>query len=456
MRAKGRSQAGRRGGRPFGFNFERMVFALALQRLVEPTPGSDLAGSKWIATVHEPGFENLRLPNFYQALGFLWKHKNEIEEGLYRRGLDLFNQELDLVFFDTTSTYFEGTGGAALKGLAKRGKSKDHRPDHLQVVIGVVMRPDGIPIACEVWPGNTSDMRTLVPVVEALRKRFRIRRVVFVCDRGMVSEENLAKIEKEAGYRYIVGVKMRGLVEVRDEVLSRAGRYADVNDSLQVKEVWIEDELTPRQKRRYVVCFNPDEAKKDRADREAIVNKLKKKLGSGPGGIKRLLNNRGYKRFLKIRDGSAAQVDLDKVLEDSRYDGKYVLRTTVSDADLSAAEIALAYKQLTWIERLWRELKDVVRVRPIYHHLHKQNVKGHIFACFLALYLSAYLKQKLRQADPDWHVQWDELIRDLSRLRAVEVELQNQRYLLRTPAVGSTGRLFSLLGAKLPPAAQAL
>lgn len=437
----------------FSFEFERMVFALALQRLVEPTPGSDLAGSKWIHTIHEPGFERLRLPNFYRSLGFLWKHKNEIEEGLYRRGLDLFNQELDLVFFDTTSTYFEGTS-QALKGLAKRGKSKDHRPDHLQVVIGVVMRPDGIPIACEVWPGNTSDMRTLVPVIQALQKRFRIRRVVFVCDRGMVSEGNLAQIDN-AGYRYIVGVKMRGLVEVRDEVLARAGRYADVNETLQVKEVWIEDEVT-REKRRYVICFNPEEAKKDRADREAIFNKLKEKLASGIGGIKKLLNNRGYKRFLKFREGSAAEIDLDKVQEDGRYDGKYVLRTTVSDAELSAAEIALAYKQLTWIERLWRELKNVVRVRPIYHHLYKQNVKGHIFACFLAVYLVAYLKQKLRQADPDWNVQWDELIRDLCQLRAVQVELEGQRYLLRTPAVGSTGRLFSLLGLKLPPAAQAL
>jgi hypothetical protein len=173
-----------------------MAFALTLQRLLEP--GSDLRGSKWVQTVHAPGFEALRLPHFYRALGILWKNKERIEEALYRRGLDLFNQELDLVFFDTTSTYFEGR---AWEGWAKLGKSKDHRPDHLQLVLGVVMRRDGLPISCDIWPGNTADVKTVVPVIRTLQKRFRIRRVVFVCDRGMVSKKNLNAI-RQAGYDY--------------------------------------------------------------------------------------------------------------------------------------------------------------------------------------------------------------------------------------------------------------
>lgn len=419
----------------FGFDFERMAFALTLQRLLEP--GSDLRGSKWIETVHDPGFTKLRLPHFYRALGFLWKKKEQIEGALYQRGLDLFNQDLDLVFFDTTSTYFEGQ---AWEGWAKLGKSKDHKPDHLQLVLGVVMRRDGLPIACEIWPGNMADVKTLVPVVEGLRMRFKLRKVVLVCDRGMVSGANL-KAVRQAGYDYIVGMKMRRLVEVRDNVLARAGRYQEVADNLRVKEVRVRN-----RNRRYVICFNPEEAEKDRRDREAILEKIRQKLASG--GVKRLIGNRGYKRFLKI-DRAAATIDARRVQEDARYDGKYVLRTTTK---LPAAEVAQAYKELTWIERLWRELKDVVEVRPIYHHIKKDNVKGHILACFLALYLVALLKRKLAEAKT--MLPWDEIIRDSSAMRAVVVRLGGERYLMRTALRGCAGALFRIVGVKVPPLAQ--
>jgi hypothetical protein len=419
----------------FEFDFERLVFALALQRLL--APGSDLAGSKWVRTVQADGFERLRLAHFYRGVGFLWKNKERIEEALFERERDLFNGELDLVFFDTTSTYFEGK---SLEGFARLGKSKDHRPDHLQLVVGIMLRNDGFPVGVDIWPGNTADVKTVLPAIQALRKRFRLHRVVFVCDRGMVSEANLEAIEK-AGYPYIVGARMRSNREVRDEVLSRAGRYAEVSENLEVKEVFVDE-------RRYVVCFNPLEAHKDREDREAILAKIRAKLGSG--GIKGLLTNRGYKRFLKASAG-AVEIDPERVLEDARYDGKYVLRTTTQ---LPTAEVALAYKQLTWIERLWRDLKTTMEVRPIYHHLKKENVQGHIFTCFLSLHLAALLKRKLAEA----HVtaQWDEVIRDLSSLRAVEVELDHQRFLLRTPLTGCAGKVLAATGIKPPPLAQPL
>jgi hypothetical protein len=422
-------------GRGLGFDFERMVFAHVLQRFLEP--GSDLRGSKWISTLEEPTLAKLRLPHFYRSLGRLWKHKKRIEEELYARGLDLFTRELDLVFFDTTSTYFEGT---TLRDWAKLGKSKDHRPDHAQLIIGVVMRRDGLPIACEIWPGNTADVTTLKPVLAALRQRFHIRKVVFVCDRGMVSTANLAALE-DAGYQYIVGMKMRRAVEVRDDVLARAGRYHEVDDNLRVKEVWVDE-------RRYVVCFNPDEARKDRLDREATLDKITKKLASG--GIKSLINNRGYKRFLKVAHGSAS-LDLDQVREEERLDGKYVLRTTT---ELPAAEVAQAYKQLTWIERLWRELKDVFKLRPNYHWQSRENVKGHIFVCFLALYLAAHLRNKLAVAGVA--IQWDDVIRDLSSVRAVNVELGGETYRMRTPLRGAAGKIFAAVGIKPPPLAEPL
>ena len=420
--------------RHFDFDFERLVFAQTLQRFLEP--GSDLRGSKWIGTVHEPAFAHLRLTHFYRALGVLWNHKEEIERSLYARGLDLFNHELDVVFFDTTSTYFEGT---KLAGWAKLGKSKDHRPDHLQLVIGVVMRRDGVPVCCEIWPGNTTDVKTLVPVIERLKRRFQIRKVIVVCDRGMVSKANLEALE-QAGYQYIVGMKMRGLVEVRDEVLARAGRYHEVRENLHVKQVWVEDQ------RRYIVCFNPDEANKDRRDREAILEKIRSKLDSG--GVKRLIGNRGYRRYLKVTKGSAA-IDPERVKEDERYDGKYVLRTTT---DLPAGEVAQAYKDLSWIERLWRDLKDVVELRPIYHWRKKENVKGHIFVCFLALYLAALLRKQLNDAGVE--APWDEVLRDLASVRAVTVNLGGELYLMRSPLQGRAGSIFAAVGIKPPPLAQ--
>jgi len=421
--------------RRLGFDFERVVFALVLQRIL--APGSDRAGAKWIDTVYARGFEAIRLPHYYRALRVLWQQKARIEQALYQRGLDLFNQPLDLVFFDTTSLYFEGRGPA---GLARLGKSKDSRPDHPQVILGVLMRRDGLPIACEVWPGNTADVTRLTVIADLLRQRFAIERVVVVCDRGMVSKRTLDALTAQ-GFQYIVGMKLRGVLEVRAEVLARAGRYHVVRDNLHVKEVWVDD-------RRYVVCFNPEEADKDRQDRQKILAALEKKLGAG--GIKRLIPNRGYRRFLRVRAGRF-EIDQRRVQDEARYDGKYVLRTTT---ELPAEEVALAYKNLLWIERLFRDLKHLLEIRPIFHHWVKDNVKGHIFGGFLALYLVVVLRKKLEALGRK--VEWQDLIRDLSQLRAIALRLGDHRYLLRTDLVGVAHLAFKAVGLRPPPLAQLL
>jgi len=373
-------------GRPLGFDVERCAFAHVLQRLL--APGSDRRGAEWIQTVEGRGFEALRLPHFYQTAGWLWRRKEQIEQYLYDR--DLFNEGLDLVFFDTTSTYLEGR---VWEGWAKLGKSRDHRSDHLQLMLGVAMRRDGVPVSCEIWPGNLHDTQALVLMLKQLQERFRIRKVVLVCDRGMVSAANLKAI-RQAGYDYLVGMKMRGLLEVREKVLKCAGRYQEVQHNLWVKEVEVG-------RHRYVVCRNPERAEKDRQDRAAILEKLRAKLASG--GVKKLISNRGYRRFLKVSSGAAA-IDEARVQADEKYDGQYVLRTT---ADLSAGEVAEAYKQLSRIERLGRELKDVMEVRPIFPYQKKENVKGHIFASFLALYLSATLR---RRFDTLWQQEHPEAV----------------------------------------------
>jgi hypothetical protein len=418
-----------------GFDFERLIFAVVLQRIL--APGSDRAGAKWIHTIHARGFEDLQLNHYYRALRVLWKKKEAIEKALYYKGLDLFNQPLDLVFFDTTSLYFEGRGPG---GLAKLGKSKDHRPDHPQVILGIVMRRDGLPISCEVWPGNTADVTRISLIAQSLRQRFNIEKVIVVCDRGMVSKKNLQTLTA-MGFEYIVGVKMRGFLEVRSQVLGRQGRYRVARENLHVKEVRVED-------RRYVLCFNPEEAKKDRDDRQRIIAKIEKKLSEG--GIKSLIPNRGYRRYLRVT-GGIYDIDRKRIQAEERYDGKYVLRTT---SDLSADEVALAYKNLTWIERLFREMKSLLETRPIYHHWVKDNVKGHIFGCFLALYVVVALRRKIEALG--YKVEWEDLIRDLSQIRAIGLQLEGRRFLLRTDLTGDAHVAFKAMRLRPPPLAQPL
>lgn len=422
-------------GRQLSFDFERAIFAIALQRIL--APGSDRAGARWVETVFANGFDKLRLQHFYRALHILWRGKDKVELALFRRDRTLFNQKLDLVFFDTTSLYFEGRGP---KGLAELGKSKDYRYDHTQVVLGVVMRRDGTPISCEVWPGNTADVTTLTTIADALKQRFSIEKVVVVCDRGMVSKRNLQHLEDQ-GYGYIVGVKMRRMIEVRDQVLRRSGRYRVVKDNLHIKEVLVDE-------RRYVVCFNPEQAKKDAVDRDAIVASLRSKLADG--GVKRLVPNRGYRRYLRV-EKETCSIDEQRIKDEAQFDGRYVLRT---NTDLPADEVALAYRNLIWIERHFRDLKSLLETRPIFHHLIKDNVKGHIFGCWLALYLVVTMRQRIEAIDAK--VEWNDLVRDLGQLRAIEVTLEGQRFLLRTDLAGCAHVAFKAAGVKPPPLTQPL
>ena len=220
------------------------------------------------------------------------------------------------------------------------------------MVVGAVLTGDGRPVSCEFWPGNHSDQRALLPVVDRARERFGLHQVCWVADRGMISEKTISALE-ERGLRYILGARLRRQKEVSEKVLGRAGRYREVAPNLHVKEVWVDE-------RRYVVCFNPEEAAKDAADRQAILAALEDKLREGAGS---LVGNRGFRRFLRIERG-AVLIDPKKVEADARYDGKFVLRTNTS---LPADEVALQYKRLLMVESFFRAVKSMLESRPIYH-----------------------------------------------------------------------------------------
>jgi hypothetical protein len=422
-------------GRRLEFDMERVGFALSLQRLMEP--GSDLQGSRWVRTVEAPGFEGIELQHLYRGVGVLSGLRESLEKGLYLRDRDLFNQTLDLVFVDTTSTYMYRDTETP---LWKRGHSRDHRSDLPQVILAIVVDRQGWPVAWEVMPGNRADGKAFQELIGLLRRRFQIGRVIVVADRGMVSHENLGLLteDTESPFEYIVGCRMRKQKEVTEEVLSRGGRYHEVSKKLKVKEVEVKGH-------RYIVCLNEEEAKKNKAARESMVRALEEKLAKG--GPKSLVGNRGYARFLKTERGGL-RIDYEAVKRDERLDGKFVLRTTTG---LSAEEVAQAYKGLWRVERTFREQKSTLEVRPIYHQKDTQCV-GHIVASFLALRLEVDLQRALDERSVE--VSWPDLMGDLKQLQAVRMTLNGKDYLIRTDFVGSAYQAFLAAGVKIPPRVQ--
>jgi|HubBroStandDraft_3_1064219.scaffolds.fasta_scaffold21207_3 hypothetical protein len=446
-------------GRRFECDVERAVFFTVLHRLFNP--GSDRAADKWRTDYQIDGCDSLQLHHLYRAMAWLGEElpqdqqkdktpfaprciKDRIEEGVFNHRRDLFSG-LQLVFFDTTSIYFEGEGG---QDIGQRGFSKDHRPDLYQMVVGAVLDGQGRPICCELWPGNTTDVKTLIPLVNRLRSRFGIGRVCIVADRGMISQETLAALEQpERGWQYILGARMRSQNEVKDEVLSRAGRYrvvhpprvdSDDPSPLKVKEVWVD-------KRRYIVCLNDDEARKDAADREAIVAALREHLRNGD---KSLVGNKGYRRYLSGNDSPHFEIDEAKVAEDARYDGKWVLRT---NTELDSADAALQYKRLWTVEHWFRSCKSLLQTRPIFHKC-DETIRGHVFCSFLALVLRQELQARLEKRGHE--LEWADVIQDLDRLQVVKVEQDGKRFLLRTEAQGTCGKVFQAVGVALPPTVQ--
>ena len=444
--------------RRFGFELERAVFLTVLHRLF--ASGSDRAAEKWKHHHTIAGVEELELHQLYRTMGWLGEpfaptagagatvlrsrtRCELIEERLFERRRDLFTR-LDLVFFDTTSIYFEGEGG---ESLGQFGHSKDHRPDLKQMVVGVVLDDEGRPLCSHMWPGNTADVTSLVPVVDRLRTQFKVGEVCIVADRGMISRATIEQLEAR-GWRYILGVRMRRTREANEEVLARAGRFEEVYaksedpkapSPLKVKEVRIED-------RRYVVCVNEDQATKDRHDREAIIASLKDALKQGD---KTLIGNRGYRKYVKA-SGARFAIDENKVQAEARFDGKWVLTTNTG---LSARELALKYKQLWQVEATFRTMKTALATRPIFHK-RDDTIRGHVFCSFLALLLRDELERRLAQRG--YKLEWADILQDLERLQEIELTVNAKGYRLRTETAGCVGKLFQACGVALPPELQPL
>jgi hypothetical protein len=433
-------------GRRFGFDVEGAIYLTVLHRLM--VSGSDRHASRWHQGFRIPGAEELTLDHAYRAMIWLGEEiadgrttTDAIEEDLYRHRQELFG-EVSIAFFDTTSLYFEGAGG---RTLGQFGHSKDYRPHLKQVVLGMVLDGDDRPFASFLWPGNTADVTRLMPVVQRLRERFGIAQVCIVADRGMISAATIAALEK-AGLAYILGVRERSTKEVRNEVIEDDGVAVPLVIPRQKGETQLAITETTLRGRRYVLCRNEEEARKDADRRAAILAGLDRKLAHGD---KALVSNKGFRRFVKTIGSGNFSIDYDKVEADAKFDGLFVLRTNTK---LSALQVVLRYRNLLAVEDTFKTTKALLTTRPIFHKT-DAAIRGHIFCSFLAVLLRKELFDRLA-ARRHGDLEWQHIVDDLDELSEIEVEQDGRRALLRTAPGATIDPLCRALGIALPPVFQ--
>ena len=404
-------------GRRLDPRAERVIFAMVANRALEPL--SKLAASKWVterAWIAE--LPELDEDSCYRSMDWLLEVQDELSEAVYFATADLLNLEVDLLFFDTTSTYFERDepehdvvdedGNVVRPAFRVRGHSKDHRDDLPQVVIAMAVTRTGIPIRVWCWPGNTSDQELIRQAKDDLRA-WKLSRVVWVADRGFQSAENRRYLQRAGGH-YILGEKLRGNDKEANAALGRQGRCHTVVDNLRVKEVIIDDGTM---RDRFVICHNPEEAKRDQQVREQLLAQITDQIADTdrlPAAERhklygQLSAKRGYKRFLRQTKTGKLRIDRATVNVEAHLDGKFLLRT--SDPTLTAEDVALGYKQLLEIERAWRDMKTTLDLRPV-HHRKEDRIRAHVLLCWLALLL---IRIAENQTADTWRNLRDELQR---------------------------------------------
>jgi Transposase DDE domain len=431
---------------------EMALFAMAAQRLDDP--GSKLScATRWLPDIAWlPEARDLTLHQFYRALDFLAMWSDQIEHAVFLRAADLFRLDVDLIFYDTTTAYFEIDepdehcelwGGKLYAPLRQRGHSKEGRDNQPQVIIALAVTRDGMPVRSWVLPGNTADVATVARIKDDLRA-WRLGRCVFVGDAGMYSAENLAALSRGLG-RYILAVPMRKVKDVETEVLTRPGRYKPVADNLQVKEVVVGD---GERRKRYVLCLNPEEAERERAHREQVLEELcaeltilREREADHPKAACDLLASRRYGRYLTTDYTGRPRLDAAKVKAAEKFDGKFVVIT--NDDMLSAADIALGYKGGWIIESCFRRMKQTgLEVRPMFHWT-ARRIEAHVKLCVLAL-------QMQRGAEIRCALPWARIAHQLGALKAVRYQAGGRGIVQRTKIASELADLLKKLGIPIP------
>jgi Transposase DDE domain len=465
------------GARRFSTDMERVLFALVANRAVDPA--SKLAAAEWASCdAAVPGLATMDEDHAYRAMDLLVAAdaQAKVQESVFFAVADLLCLEVDVLFFDSTSTYWERDSEEDGEGAFRRyGHSKDHRKDLPQIVIGLAVTREGIPVRVWCWPGNTND-NTVIPQVKDDLCGWRLGRVVTVVDRGFSAKENLAYLRRAGGH-FIAGERMRDRSPNADAALARAGRYQQVRDNLRVKEVSIAG--TPGI--RWVVCHNPDEAAKDKAQRDDAVARVvaelaritaarartkqakQTKAGAGKTGAATqrkadaeeaahvraecaLRDHQALGRWLRQRPTGRLVLDHKKIAAEARLDGKYLLST--SDPDLSAEDVALGYKNLLEAERGFRDLKSTLELRPVFHRL-EPRIRAHVLLCWLALLL-------IRVAERRTGLTWRRITLELGRMHAVTLQGEAGTVVQTTEPTDTQRGILRACGVPLPPRVTAI
>jgi len=427
--------------REFQSPVEWAIFSMVANRAL--APDSKRGVEAWVredVALGNP--EPIGLQHLYRAMDFLMEQREEVQKEIFFATADLLNLEVDLLFFDTTSTYVERDEEDE-QGLKRYGYSRDNRPDLPQVVIGLAVTKEGIPVRCWVLPGNTQDVTTVEKVKKDL-SGWKLSRCVWVMDRGMNSEQNRTVLQ-QAGGHYILGEKLRDHQEVHEEALRYRGPFHKVRENLKVKEILVGQ---GERRRRFVLVHNPEQAKKDQVKREQLLQKIEEALlalgaprrKDYQKAVRKLLSHRKMGPYLRQLKSGRLKVDRAKVRTEQYLDGKYLLST--SDDSLSAADVALGYKQLLEVERAFRTLKTTLDLRPLYHRK-DERIEAHVFLCFLALLLVRVAERQTRQT-------WDQIRAVLERIHLGEFESKDGRILQRTELTPDQIKLLKLLNISSP------
>ena len=446
--------AGRSRGRS---GVERAIFAMVCQRCLEPA--SKLEATRWLGrNVVIDGIAAVSDDGLYRAMDFLLACAERVQESVFFSLANLLNLEVDVIFFDTTSTYFEvdadgedDDAGGGERPLRRLGHSKDHRPDLPQVVIGLAVTREGIPVRVWVWPGNRND-QTLVEQVKADLAGWRLGQAVYVVDSGFSGRDNLRHLRSGGGH-YIAGVKLRSGMPETEAALSRQGRYRVVKDNLRVKEVRVGDGDAAV---RYVVCHNPAEAERDRVRRAQRIERIETELARLAEQHKRattkaereahlrgecaLRDHPTLSRYLRQTGSGRLALDRAKIAAEERLDGKYLL--TTSDPSLSAEDVALGYKQLQETERSFRDLKGTLLLRPVFHRK-DDRIRAHVLICFLALVL-------VRLAETRTGETWRTIRAELGEIRQGHFRSSDGDFTQTSELTASQRALHAALGVPEP------
>ena len=418
--------------------YERALLAMTANRLCEPESKLGV-WDRWLSKIYLPTCGGLKLKHMYEAMDLLHDHKEQVEKNVFFQTANLFNLEVDLIFYDTTTASF--SVDQEDDDLRKFGLNKEGiwTP---QVVVALAVTREGIPVKCWVFPGNTTDVNTVKKVRADLRG-WKLGRALFVADAGMNSEDNRQELAKACG-KYLLATRMENVSEIKRDVLSKRGRYKVFKDNLQAKEVIIGD---GERRKRYILCYNPKEAERQRKHRSELIEILQQELASHPDNDAKaqwaieLLASRRFKRYLSVTKTNRIRINRAKISKAARYDGKWVLET--NDDTISLEDAACGYKGLMVIERCFRSLKRTqIKMMPMYHWV-SRRIETHVRICVLALLIE-------RVSELTCNKPWDQIRRSLDTLQVTEFENSYYRFFYRNELTPEATNILKALKIHAP------